>query len=103
MTPLLWWLTAGVIAAGLCAVVVQPLALGLGSTVAAWLVATHVSMVALASAATVRMRLRSAVAGTAWTDSAILICIVSLPAGWVAPVVFAGVLLGKLATRVSPY
>lgn len=51
----------------------------------------------------VRIRVRSATAGVAWTDSAILLCIVSLPARWVAPVVLAGVLLGKLLGHVRPY
>ena len=92
------------IVAGLSAVVVAPLILeGDLAGRPAWLIPVHVAMVAVAGAAVVRVRLRSAVAGTSWTDAAILICIVSVPAGWVAPVVLAGVFIGKLAGRVRPY
>jgi len=98
------WLAGGVIAAGLIAVAAQPLLLDAGLRgVPAWLVPMHVVMVTVASAAIVRIRVRSAVAGTSWTDSAILVCIVSLPAGWVGPDVLAGVFLGKLLGRVPPH
>lgn len=98
------WLTGGVIAAGLLAVVLQPIVLHAGMRdIPTWAVPVHVVMVAVASAAVVRIRVRSATAGTSWTDSAILLCIVSLPAGWVVPVVLAGVFLGKLVNRVRPY
>ena len=60
-------------------------------------------MVAIASSAVVRIRVRSANVGTAWTDSAILICIVTLPSAWVALDVFTGVLIAKLFCRISPY
>ena len=68
-----------------------------------WVVLALVALVAVASAAVVRIRVRSTIAGTAWTDSAILLCIVTLPGGLVAAVVFAGVLLGKLLSGVTPY
>ncbi len=97
-------LTGAVIAAGLAAAVIQFLTLdGELAGKPVWLVPIHVVMVAVAGAAVVRVRVRSAVAGTSWTDAAILICIVSVPVGWVAPVVLAGVFLGKLAGRVRPY
>jgi diguanylate cyclase (GGDEF)-like protein len=98
------WLTGAVIAAGLIAVAAQSLLLDPGLRgVPAWLVPMYVVMVAVASAAVVRIRVRSAVAGTSWTDSAILICIVTLPPAWVGPDVLAGVILGKLLVRLPPY
>jgi diguanylate cyclase (GGDEF)-like protein len=66
-----------------------------------WAPAAAAVLVAVASAAVVRVRLRSAVAGTPWTDAAILICIVVLPPAWVPLCVGVGVLVAKLATRVS--
>jgi diguanylate cyclase (GGDEF)-like protein len=94
----------GVVAAGLAAAVVLPALLGSDlRDQPGWFVPVHVVLVAAASAAIVRIRVRSATAGTSWTDSAILICIVSLPPGWVVPVVLAGVFLGKLLSRVRPY
>jgi len=97
------WLMGGVIAAGLVAVLLQTILLDAGlQGVPGWLVPIYVVMVATASAAVVRIRVGSATAGTSWTDSAILLCIVSLPTGWVGPVVLAGVFLGKLLGRVRP-
>ncbi len=97
------WLTGGVIAAGLIAVAVQLLTLDADlNGIHAWVVPMSMIMVAVASAAVVRIRVRSANVGTAWTDSAILICIVTLPSAWVALNVFAGVLIAKLFCRISP-
>ena len=39
----------------------------------------QVLLVAVASSAVVRVRVRSTVVGTAWTDAAILVCVVCLP------------------------
>src|SRR5262245_41171839 len=65
-------LTGGVIAAALVAVLLQPLLLPSDLQGAqGWLVPLHVLMVAVASAALVRVRVRSAIAGIPWTDSAI--------------------------------
>ncbi len=92
------------IAAGLVAAAVAPILFGTHlNGKPPWVVPVHVFMVAAASAAVMRIRVRSAIAGTSWTDSAILICIVSLPSGWVGPDVLAGVFLGKLIGRVRPY
>ncbi|HEY7223358.1 MAG TPA: bifunctional diguanylate cyclase/phosphodiesterase [Micromonosporaceae bacterium] len=98
------WLTGAVIAAGLAAVALMPVLVDADfDGMQPWLVPADLVMVAAASAAVVRVRVRAAVAGTSWTDSAILICIVSLPAGWVGPDVLAGVLIGKLLGGVRPY
>jgi diguanylate cyclase len=100
----LCWLTGGVIGAGLVAVAVQLTTLdGDLSSMPVWAVPMHVVLTAVASAAVVRVRVRSATIGTAWTDAAILICIVSMPHSWVALNVLGGVLIGKLFRRVSPY
>ena len=48
-----------------------------------WLLPSLAGLVAVASAAVVRVRMRSTAVGTAWTDAAVLVCIVWLPAGWV--------------------
>ncbi len=98
------WLTGGVIGAGLVAVAVQLTTMDTDLTqVGAWAIPVHAVLVAVASAAVVRVRVRSAIVGTSWTDAAILICIVSLPPAWVALDVLAGVLIGRLFGRVSPY
>ena len=68
-----------------------------------WRLPVFVLLVAIASAAVVRVRLRSAVAGTGWTDAAILVCIVCLPPALVAGCVGVGVLVAKLGSRVSPF
>jgi diguanylate cyclase (GGDEF)-like protein len=65
-----------------------------------WLLPALVALVAVCSAAVVRVRLHSTVAGTAWTDAGILICIVWLPRGWVPLCVGVGVLAAKLIFRV---
>jgi diguanylate cyclase (GGDEF)-like protein len=97
-------LTGGVIGAGLVAVAVQLTTLDTDmSRGDPWAIPMHAVMVAVASAAVVRVRVRSAIVGTSWTDAAILICIVSLPSAWVALDVLAGVLIGRLFGRVSPY
>ena len=97
-------LTGGVIVAGLIAVAVQLLTLDADlAGVAPWVVPMNIILVAVASSAVVRVRVRSANVGTAWTDSAIIICIVTLPSAWVAVDVFTGVLIAKLFCRISPY
>ncbi|MDT5027857.1 MAG: diguanylate cyclase, partial [Micromonosporaceae bacterium] len=67
----------------------------------AWMLAVFGLLVAIASAAVVRVRLRSAVAGTGWTDAATLVCIVCLPPAVVPLCVGIGVLVAKLVFRVS--
>jgi diguanylate cyclase (GGDEF)-like protein len=67
------------------------------------LVAALVVLVAVGSFASVRVRLQSAVVAAAWTDAAILVCIVSLPPAWVPLTVALGVLVAKLFSRISPY
>jgi diguanylate cyclase (GGDEF)-like protein len=97
-------LTGGVIVVGLATVAAHLLTLDADLTdVPAFLVPVSMALVAVASSAVVRVRVRSATVGTAWTDSAILICIVSLPAAWVGVNVFVGVLIAKLFCRISPY
>jgi diguanylate cyclase (GGDEF)-like protein len=101
---LLSWLTGGVIVAGLTAVAVQLLTLDADiSGDPAWVVPMKMILVAVATSAVVRVRVRSANVGTAWTDAAILILIVTMPSAWVAVDVFTGVLIGKLFCRISPY
>ncbi len=68
-----------------------------------WLLPALAGLVAVASAAVVRVRLRSVVVGTAWTDAAILVCIAVLPSAWVPLCVGSGVLIAKLLRRVSPF
>src|SRR5215813_8956358 len=68
----------------------------------AWLLPALIGLVAVASSAVVRVRLRSTVIGTTWTDAAILICIVYLPPAWVPLCVGTGVLVAKLLMRVTP-
>src|SRR5690606_2193575 len=98
------WLTGAVIAAALVAVVLPPVLLDSDIRgVPPWFVPVHVVMAAAAGAAGLRGRVGAATAGTSWTAAAILLCVVSLPAGWVGPVVLAGVFLGKLLGRVRPY
>jgi diguanylate cyclase (GGDEF)-like protein len=65
-----------------------------------WLLPTLALMVAVASAAVVRVRLRSTVVGASWTDAAILVCIVWLPPAWVPLCVGIGVLAAKLIAGV---
>jgi diguanylate cyclase (GGDEF)-like protein len=69
----------------------------------AWVLPALGLLVAIASAAAVPLRLRSTVVGAAWTDAAILICIVSLPPAWVPLCVGAGVFVAKLVGRVSRF
>jgi diguanylate cyclase (GGDEF)-like protein len=68
-----------------------------------WALPTLTLLVAVASAAVVRVRLRSTVAGTGWTNAAILVCIVCLPPAWVPICVGAGVFGAKLAGRVAVF
>src|SRR5215813_7784659 len=68
----------------------------------AWLLPALIGLVAVASSAVVRVRLRSTVIGTTWVDAAILICIVYLPPAWVPLCVGTGVLVAKLLMRVTP-
>src|SRR5687767_8965118 len=100
----LWWQATAVIAVGaftVCAVLVT----GESDLARApsWLLPVLVGLVAVASAFEVRVRLKSTVVAAAWTDAAILVCIVSLPSAWVPACVAVGVMLGKLLTRLSPF
>ncbi len=70
---------------------------------APWLLPAMTGLVAVSSAAMVRVRLRSAVIGTTWIDAAILICVVYLPPAWVPLCVGGGVLMAKLFLRLSPF
>jgi diguanylate cyclase len=98
------WLGTAVVAAGLVAVGGVLVALNQNLThTSTWLLPALTGLVAVASAAVVRARLRSTVFGTAWTDAATLICIVWLPSAWVPLCVGTGVLVAKLLRRVSPF
>jgi diguanylate cyclase (GGDEF)-like protein len=98
------WLTGGVIAVALTAVAGHMLTLDSDLTdVPAWVVPMTMVLVAVASSAVVRFRVRSANVGASWTDAAILVCIVTLPPAWVGVNVMAGVLIAKLFCRISPY
>ena len=98
------WLVTGVVFAGALAVAAVLLLSGVDATQPQpWLPVAMVLTVAFASAAVVRVRIRSTVAGTTWTDAAILVCIVVLPAVWVPLCVGLGVLVAKLLGRVPPF
>jgi diguanylate cyclase (GGDEF)-like protein len=66
-----------------------------------WLLPAITVLVAVASSAVVRVRLRSATVGTSWTDPAIVICVVTVPPAWVPVCVGVGVFGAKLLGRVS--
>jgi diguanylate cyclase (GGDEF)-like protein len=72
------------------------------SGVSPWLLPALTGLVAVSSAAVVRVRLRSTVIGTTWVDAAMLVCIVYLPPAWVPLCVGTGVLVAKLFLRVAP-
>ncbi len=76
---------------------------GAMSDAPAWLPAAVTGLVFVASSAVVRVRIRSAVTGTAWTDAAILVAIVALPPAWVPLCVGLGVLIAKLVCRLVPF
>lgn len=101
---MLRWMAASVIVAGslVAALVVVLIDEDLGRT-PAWLLPAMTGLVAVASAAVVRVRLRSAVVAAGWTEAAIVVCIVVLPSAWVPLCVGCGVLLAKLLARVSPF
>jgi diguanylate cyclase (GGDEF)-like protein len=67
-----------------------------------WLLPALTGLVAVSSAAVIRVRLRSTVIGTSWVDAAILVCIVFLPPAFVPLCVGTGVLVAKLLLRVAP-
>lgn len=67
-----------------------------------WLLPVLTGLVAVSSAAAIRVRLRSTMIGTTWVDAAILICVVQLPPAWVPLCVGSGVLVAKLFLRVTP-
>jgi len=67
------------------------------------LLAALLVLVAVGSFASVRVRLQSAVVAVAWTDAAVLVCVVSLPPAWVPLTVAIGVLTAKLFSRISPF
>ena len=98
------WLATAVVVAGVLVSVAALVLFGDElATTPPWLPAAAVVLVGVATAAVVRVRLRSTVVGTAWTDAATLITIVILPAVWVPLCVGTGVLLAKLFGRVSAF
>src|SRR5262249_38791601 len=74
------WLTTSVVVAGAVAIVGAFLAFDDGAAsggVHARLLAALLLLVAVGSFASVRVRLQSAVVAVAWTDAAVLVCVVS--------------------------
>src|SRR5690349_3749895 len=106
-SDVLRWLATAVVVAGavatLGAFVVFPDAGTDGSSVNPRILAALLLLVAVGSFASVRVRLQSAVVAVAWTDAAILVCIVSLPPAWVPLTAAIGVLTAKRFSRISPF
>jgi len=105
-SDVLRWLTTSVVAAGAVAIVAAFLAFDDAAAtggVHARLLAALLVLVAVGSFASVRVRLQSAVVAVAWTDAAVLVCVVSLPPAWVPLTVAIGVLTAKLFSRISPF
>jgi len=105
-SDVLSWLTTSVVAAGAVAIVAAFLAFDDAAAtggVHARLLAALLVLVAVGSFASVRVRLQSAVVAVAWTDAAVLVCVVSLPPAWVPLTVAIGVLTAKLFSRISPF
>ncbi len=102
-TTLLRLLTTTVMAAGLLAVGLSFAVFdrGLGH-LNPWIPVLATLLVVLGSAAVVRVRMRSTLAGTPWTDAAILVCVAVLPPAWVPLCVGVGALVAKLIGRVAP-
>lgn len=101
------WLTrlaGSVIAAAVFAVLTVAFA-GRGQLTADNLarVAALTCLVAVANSAVVRVRVRSTVVGTSWTDGALLVVIVISPPAWVPACAAVGVLVAKLIGGVSPF
>jgi diguanylate cyclase (GGDEF)-like protein len=102
-TQTLRWVSGAVIVAGVVAVCASLVLLDSDmSQLPAWVVPALGMLVAVASASVVRVRVRSTVVGTAWTDAAVVVCIVCLPPAWVPLSVLAGVLAAKFFYRVGP-
>jgi diguanylate cyclase (GGDEF)-like protein len=95
--------TVVVIGGAVAVVAVLTLFGGAQSDAPVWLPAAVTGLVFVASSAVVRLRIRSAVTGTGWTDAAILVAIVVLPPAWVPLCVGLGVLIAKLLCRLVPF
>jgi diguanylate cyclase (GGDEF)-like protein len=104
-SDVLRWLVTAVVVAGAVATVGAFFVFGEPETqpVPVRLLAALLVLVAVGSFASVRVRLQSAVVAVAWTDAAILVCIVSLPPAWVPLTVALGVLVAKLFSRITPF
>ncbi len=95
-------LTTAVVVVGVAAVATTLMVLGTDvRELSQWTLPALALLVAVANAAAVRVRIRSTNVGSTWTDAAIMLCIVALSPPLVPLCVFAGVLLAKLARRIS--
>jgi diguanylate cyclase (GGDEF)-like protein len=104
-SDVLRWLVTGVVIAGAVATVGAFFVFGEPETqpMQVRVLAALLLLVAVGSFASVRVRLQSAVVAVAWTDAAILVCIVLLPPSWVPLTVALGVLVAKLFSRITPF